>query len=219
MRWHTRTGSYFRFRKMNRHFVIILIIVLLSGCTTHNSSKKKTADTTTRSAPATVIKILPLGKTTEPFINSVYNDLKKIIPSLELLPKEKMPAAAFYAPRNRYRADTLIHWMGSRARDNEVYVGITMQDISTTKGDNPDYGVMGLGFQPGKACVASSFRVRDKKNFFKVVIHELGHTAGLPHCPQKTCFMRDAEGTDPTGEEKEFCEKCKAYLKEKGWKL
>jgi len=139
--------------------------------------------------------------------------------SVVLLQKEEMPDAAYYAPRKRYRADTLIHWMSSRAKDNEVYAGITMQDISTTKGDNPDYGVMGLGFKPGKACVASSFRLRDKKNFFKVLIHELGHTAGLPHCPEKTCFMRDAEGRDPTGEEKEFCTKCKSYLKEKGWKL
>ena len=76
---------------------------------------------------------------------------------------------------------------------------------------------MGLGFQPGKACIASNFRLRDKKNFFKVALHELGHTTGLPHCPEKTCFMRDAEGGDPTGEESGFCTKCKNYLIKKGW--
>ena len=80
-------------------------------------------------------------------------------------------------------------------------------------------GVDGVDLQPGNAGVASDFRLRNKNNFFKVVIHELGHTAGLPHCPEKICFMRDAEGGDPTGEEKEFCEKCKGYLKSKGWKL
>lgn len=107
--------------------------------------------------------------------------------------------------------------MRDRAASHEVYIGITMQDISTTKGNNPDYGVMGLGFQPGKACIASNFRLRDKKNFFKVALHELGHTTGLPHCPEKTCFMRDAEGGDPTGEESGFCTKCKNYLIKKGW--
>ena len=37
--------------------------------------------------------------------------------------------------------------------------------------------------------------------------------------PEKTCFMRDAESHDPTGEEKEFCKRCKSFLIEKGWKL
>jgi archaemetzincin len=82
-----------------------------------------------------------------------------------------------------------------------------------------DYGVMGLGFMPGKACVASNFRLRNKKNFFKVVIHELGHTTGLPHCPDKTCYMRDAEGGDHTSLENGFCGKCKKQLVEGGWKL
>lgn len=109
--------------------------------------------------------------------------------------------------------------MQERAKEGEVYVGLTMQDISTTKGDNPDHGIMGLGFRPGKACIASSFRIRDKKNFFKVVIHELGHTTGLPHCPETTCFMRDAKGGDPTREEKEFCNTCTLYLQSRGWRL
>jgi archaemetzincin len=204
---------------MNRHFTILFLIVLLAGCTTHSNNKKKTTAANNKPAQVTIIKIVPLGKTTQLFITGVYNDLKKLMDSVVLLEKEEMPAAAYYAPRKRYRADSLIHWMSSRAKENEVYAGITLLDISTTKGNNPDYGVMGLGFQPGKACVASSFRLREKMNFFKVLIHELGHTTGLPHCPEKTCFMRDAEGGDPTGEEKEFCEKCKAYLKEKGWKL
>ncbi|MGB3008377.1 MAG: matrixin family metalloprotease, partial [Chitinophagaceae bacterium] len=100
-----------------------------------------------------------------------------------------------------------------------VYVGITMNDISTTKGDVFDYGVMGLGFMPGHACVASNFRLREKKNFFKVAIHELGHTTGLPHCPDKTCYMRDAEGGDHTNLEKGFCPDCKKHLVNCGWNL
>lgn len=206
---------------MNRYYTLFLLVIgFISGCGNDKNKPGGQVKTDVPLKDKTVnIKILPLGKTTEPFITSVYTDLKKIIPSVQLLPHEAMPAAAFYKPRNRYRADTLIHWMSDRAKENEVYIGITMQDISTPKGDNPDYGVMGLGFQPGKACVASSMRLRNKTNFFKVVIHELGHTAGLPHCPVKTCFMRDAEGGDPTGEEKEFCDNCRNFLLKKGWKL
>jgi archaemetzincin len=31
--------------------------------------------------------------------------------------------------------------------------------------------------------------------------------------------MRDAEGKNPTNEEKEFCKDCKKQLQKKGWKL
>ncbi len=79
---------------------------------------------------------------------------------------------------------------------------------------------MGLGYCPGNACVVSTFRL-DKDNlsnqFYKVAIHELGHTQGLPHCTAKTCLMRDAEGKNNLDNEFDFCEKCKKLLKAKGW--
>ena len=59
----------------------------------------------------------------------------------------------------------------------------------------------------------------NKKDFIKVVVHELGHTTGLPHCPDKTCYMRDAKGGDHSDNEKGFCENCKRHLAGNGWKL
>ena len=79
---------------------------------------------------------------------------------------------------------------------------------------------MGLGFCPGKACIASTFRlskIETNKQLFKVAIHEMGHTFGLPHCAIKYCFMRDAEGGYPTNKEKDFCTKCKSFLIKHGW--
>lgn len=108
------------------------------------------------------------------------------------------------------------------AKPREVYVGITTRDISTTKDDIPDWGIMGLGFQPGPASVVSTFRLHKNnvpEELFKVAIHEVGHTMGLAHCEVRTCFMRDAEGKNSTGEEKEFCPQCKKYLLAKGWIL
>ena len=96
----------------------------------------------------------------------------------------------------------------------------TIFHISTTKNEIKDFGVMGLGFRPGNACVASSFRLSKQNKLdqlFKVAIHELGHTQGLPHCEVKTCFMRDAEGKNQTNDEKEFCSSCKIKLEKKGW--
>ncbi|MBL0233797.1 MAG: Zn-dependent protease [Chitinophagaceae bacterium] len=166
------------------------------------------------------IIILPLGKNLpKSFINATYSKLKQFIPGITIGESTSFPISAYYKPRGRYRADSLINWMGKKAQPNQVYLGITNVDISTTKNGKADWGVLGLGFCPGNAAVASSYRLKNKSSFWKVAIHELGHTSGLPHCPEKTCFMRDAEGKNTTGEEKEFCKKCKAFLIRSGWKL
>lgn len=201
-----------------KSFVFFLAIVSFVSC--NNSEDKKPA----KSKPVVVkqvtsIRVVPLGKTTPQFISETFAGMKQVLPEVVLLSKEEMPLSSWYAPRKRYRADTLIHWLSGRAKENETLVGITMNDISTTKGDVFDYGVMGLGFCPGNACVASNYRLKNKKDFIKVVVHELGHTTGLPHCPDKTCYMRDAEGGDHTDKEKGFCENCKEYLVTKGWKI
>lgn len=81
---------------------------------------------------------------------------------------------------------------------------------------------MGLGCRPGKSCVVSDFRMAVKnrnQQFYKVVLHELGHTEGLPHCKTKTCLMRDAEGGNHLDQEKDFCKNCKDFLINKDWNL
>lgn len=166
------------------------------------------------------ITILPLGNNlSDAFIRTVYTDIKKFLPAVEVVAAKPLPAHAYNKERGRYRADSLIHWMSRKANPDQIFISITDVDISTTKDGKPDWGVMGLGFQPGNAAIASNFRMKNKDQFWKVAIHELGHTSGLPHCPVKSCFMRDAEGGNPTDEEKEFCVKCKSTLKNNGWKL
>jgi archaemetzincin len=150
----------------------------------------------------------------------LVSELRKICPDVALLKPATFPARAWYEPRKRYRADSLIYWLKNRANDNEVIIGLTSKDISTTKNEVRDYGVIGLGFTPGKSCIVSTFRLNKqnlKQQLFKVSIHELGHSQGLNHCRVKTCFMRDAEGSNPTDDEKGFCESCRKVLINKGW--
>jgi archaemetzincin len=124
--------------------------------------------------------------------------------------------------KTRYRADSLIAYLSKTTKPGFLTIGLTDKDISTTKEKIADWGIFGLGYCPGKSCIASTFRLKGKNRFeklFKVAIHELGHTQGLDHCPVKTCLMRDAEGKDHLNEEKEFCGKCKSVLVKAGWAL
>ena len=168
------------------------------------------------------ITIQPFNEIDSSIINAVADSIFKFCSRVKIKSKWNLPEFAYYTPRNRYKADSILKYLSDNAATNEVIIGITTKDISTSKGNIADFGVMGLGKCPGNVCVASSFRL-DKDNIksqlFKVAIHELGHTQGLPHCPNKYCFMRDAEGKNPTDEEKEFCLKCSKVLRNKNWKL
>jgi archaemetzincin len=167
-----------------------------------------------------IINIQPLGDIGQENINYVYTEFKKIYPHIRLLKSIALPVSAYYKPRERYRADLLLDYLSTMTSSNQVTLGLTSMDISTTKDEIYDWGVMGLGQCPGKVCVASTFRLNKSQllmQLFKVSIHEVGHTQGLPHCEVKSCFMRDAEGRNPTDEEVEFCPKCKAVFIKKGW--
>ena len=168
------------------------------------------------------IDIQPFADISKEDVQYVFNELKKNYPHIELNKAINLPQLAYYPTRNRYRADSLINYLSKITPDGHVTIGLTTKDISTTKDTIVDWGVMGLGFCPGNACMVSTFRLsKDQQlmQLFKVAIHELGHTQGLPHCSVKTCFMRDAEGHNTTNEEVEFCEKCKTFLVTKGWKF
>ena len=182
---------------------------------------KKIAKTVTKSVPA-VIDILPYDDVPPGLLYYTYSNLIKICSHVRILQSRPLPTSAFYTPRNRYRADSLIRQLAAITPPGHTTLALTSRDISAAKGDVADWGIMGLGYCPGEACIASTFRLNKsnlKEQLFKVAIHELGHTQGLDHCPVRSCFMRDAEGKNPTDEEVEFCPTCRKALIKAGWSL
>ena len=167
-----------------------------------------------------IIHIQPFAGISHERVLLVTKQLNAVFPHFVINEEIPLPSFAYYPERGRYKADSLLEFLSARTPEDQITLGLTDRDISTTKGDTKDWGVMGLGYQPGNACVVSSFRLDQKdidSQFYKVCIHELGHTEGLAHCTEKTCYMRDAEGHNTTNEEKEFCEKCRQKLIAKGW--
>ena len=140
------------------------------------------------------------------------------------LEKALLPDTAYYPPRNRYRAEKLIAWQKAHKPDSvDIILGLTASDISTTKGEYEDWGILGLAYRPGVSCVVSTFRLKKsvadnahfEERFAKVVLHELGHNLGISHCKSsEICLMQDACGTIKTidKEEKILCEKCAGQI-------
>ncbi len=169
-----------------------------------------------------VIIVQPFADFPPSIATIVYNNIKEINPHTILKKAISLPRFAYYPKRNRYRADSIINYLNNFGSADTIIIGLTGKDISTNKGNIPDWGVMGLGFQPGNSCVVSAYRLSKLNRLnqlYKVALHELGHTQGLSHCIVKTCLMRDAKGGNHLNEETDFCSSCKAYLKNKGWKL
>lgn len=185
-------------------------------------SCEKSKDNAVKNTEEKTIIIQPFKDITPKQLIEISANIRKIYPKIKILEPIDFPKNAFYQPRNRYRADSIIKYLRTKTPENCVTLALTNKDISVTKGKVADFGVMGLGYRPGNACVASTFRLNAEnksEQFYKVAIHELGHTQGLKHCPDKTCFMRDAEGKNPTNEEKDFCQNCKKVLRSKHWKI
>jgi archaemetzincin len=146
--------------------------------------------------------------------------------SVMVLPRAPIPAAAWYPPRRRHRADKLLDFLDGRLPpDGMRILGLTGTDISTTKGDVFDWGVLGLGRIDGSSSVISRFRCAKKsrgaaharERLAKVAVHETGHTLGLEHCPTRGCLMEDAEGRVATCDrEYDFCARCRKLLAEAG---
>jgi len=169
------------------------------------------------------ISIQPLGGFSVADANAVSKELGKIYSgNITVNQPIPIPASALNYNKTRYRADSLIAYLGRKTPKGYLTIGLTDKDISTTMGKNKDWGVFGLGFRPGNSCVASLFRLKGsnrKNQLFKVAIHELGHTQGLKHCPVNTCIMRDAKGKNHLNQLKDFCQNCKPVLVKVGWQF
>jgi archaemetzincin len=100
---------------------------------------------------------------------------------------------------------------------------ITEKDICYNKNkSNPEWGIFGLGSQPGRTCIVSTFKLKrgvsqqkTLERLEKVALHEIGHNLGLNHCTNnKECMMSAANGTiqQVDNEKVWFCEKCRKQL-------
>lgn len=168
------------------------------------------------------VVIQPLGQFDPAQVDFVAKKLRLSYKKVEVRLALALPNHTLNKSKSRHRALSIITWLSKSVRKNESVIGITSEDISITKGSIDDYGIMGLGFCPGKACIATTYRLNKKRvndQLYKIVIHEHGHNLGLPHCPSKGCYMMDAEGKNHTDGLYHFCTKCAKEFEKNNWDI
>jgi archaemetzincin len=175
-----------------------------------------------------IISIQPLGEFDDQLIDSVANELshffnKKVV----ILKPIEIPKTFFLPILSQYSGDSIIQYLSHLQNDSIIeIVGLTHSPIFTIKTvENGAYyneKIFGIGYQPGNSCVVSDFKfgVTNDPNLIHrlktVIIHEIGHNIGLPHCKDEKCVMSENNGSLPMLDKSgsEYCDKCKRMLKQ-----
>jgi archaemetzincin len=129
----------------------------------------------------------------------------------------------FYDPaRRQYNGNMLLKLVDSSPfPDSEKTLGLFNVDLFI-----PILTfIFGQAFLNGRTGIASLYRLSNERygmtgdnqdlvdRFKKEVIHELGHTFGLIHCPNQTCVMRSSTYVEDIDQkEHHFCHNCRVEL-------
>lgn len=188
-------------------FIFISIFISFCGKNSDFKSTKKT------------IYIQPLGGVEKVYIDSVKSAINKFYGyNCVVLDKLEFTNDILSQSQKRYDANKIL----KKYNSSKNTLVITEKDITHRKGNISEWGILGLGFQPGKICVISTFRCKKNvtknvsiERLKKVALHEIGHNLGLPHCGYNhKCLMNDARGTikqvDKNGYF--FCKNCQNLL-------
>lgn len=125
-------------------------------------------------------------------------------------------AQAYNAERKQYLSSELLAALGRAEREERV-VGIADVDLYVPR---LNY-VFGEADMVARTAIISLYRLRQEyygltpdevlflERAVKEIVHELGHTFGLGHCPDNRCVMHFSNSLADTDlKEAHFCNKC-----------
>lgn len=152
-------------------------------------------------------------------VRQLQDDLQSVLNVPVSIASERVhPAPAFHPARRQYDAMFLLGMLqSSGSADKVLRLGVTDLDIFL-----PVFTyVFGLASHSGNAAVVSLYRLRQENNGYvpdqdllrwrlaKEALHELGHLAGLRHCPVPWCVMASSRSAQEVDlKDAAFCPAC-----------
>ena len=198
--------------------LLLCAIICMASCSkNHGVNSELPDEKEVRCLCPPVIHLQPFGKFSQHEAQLLGKELTKRIEDIfgvelecEVHPPLPFSDALMNDGHTRYRADKIIHSMAANANTHNIYIGLTHKDISCSIHGKKDWGVQGLSLIPGNACVASTFRVKDRRDFWKVVCHFTYN-----HCPKDdpSCLMQAAKGHPRYKGKNGLCPYCSSVLR------
>lgn len=178
---------------------LLLCCICFSMCLlscNHNNEvgvQDVTKDTVTSKTVPTVC-LYTLGNVSKNLREAMLDSLKAHYPKCKYVGNITLDKKAMTTKRKdhvRYRADLLNKQLKIFKSDSTIVIGLTQADIGLDNFRNrPHSGIMGLASGIGTGvAVFSSYRPHGYEQLFSVMLHEIGHTQGLRHCPDTNCMM------------------------------
>ena len=210
--------------KLKTIALLLCAITCMASCSqNHGENSELSDEEEVRCLCPPVIHLQPFGKFSQHEAQLLGKELTKRIedifgvePECEVHPPLPLSDTMMNDGHTRYRADKIIRSIAANANRHNIYIGLTHKDISCSVHGKKDWGVQGLSLIPGNACVASTFRVKDRRDFWKVVCHEFIHTYfTYNHCPKDdpSCLMQAAKGHPRYKGKNGLCPHCSSVLK------
>lgn len=204
-----------------KKYLLPLIGLLMVSCQKKNEAGRE-VDAPCACAP--IIVLQPCNSFTEaeaermvPQVQEFINKYPWMEFEIDVMPPIMLSDSLRNDARTRYRADKVIKAMAKEGGKHNVVILLTHDDISLPYKGHADWGVLGLSVQPNYVCMASDYRLRNKRrDLWKVAMHEFIHTYyRRSHCPNDdvNCIMKDAIGKADFGNKDELCKRCEEEMK------
>ena len=156
-----------------------------------------------------------------------FSDKRKEVFFVESLEHFNTPDSCVNKKYHRFEAGRILRFLDNQFREtaNKIagensesgssdfhIIGFTNKDISTPAHGKENYGILGLSTLGGNVSVISTYRIKNKKDLWKLAMHEFGHGYfSLKHCENDdpSCIMADTKGGNPHFELKyTLCSSC-----------
>jgi archaemetzincin len=174
--------------------------------------------------------LVPVGEVPGDILTTLCAELEEALGiTCAVAPALPHPSDAYNSGRDQYLSPHILGQLGQLDLPGAIrFLGVVNLDLYVPE-LNFIFGQATLG--GGEALVAlprlhqSFYGLAEDSDLFhrrllKETIHELGHTFGLGHCPQRTCvmcFSNSLRDTDIKGQS--FCPGCRSRLEDHDWTI